>query len=256
MKQTHLGRLLGALVVALAAMAVVASAASAKPKPPYEQFAGCPTTTPGITSCVHSVVTGGKFKIGNKEVPIEKPISLTGGMGPETGPIFFNSEGGLTVVKQKVPGGVIGLTGLTWLFEFLGSEALTLYAAAELAGTPVAEGLAAQRLPIKTHMINAALGNNCYIGSNANPISLHLFATAKPTLSFDFTTEILKASNVPYVDNTFSAPGATGCVLTLFGFIPISINGLVNSASGLPAATGNEAIQNTETELVEAELVQ
>lgn len=38
-------------------------------------------------------------------------------------------------------------------------------------------------------------------------------------------------------------------MLTLFGVIPISINGLVNARSGLPAAAGtNETIQNIDTE--------
>ena len=50
---------------------------------------------------------------------------------------------------------------------------------------------------------------------------------------------------------TFSAPGASGCTLTLFGFIPISINGLVNTQSGLPAATGNETNQTIDTELTD-----
>ena len=253
--QKHLGRSLGALAMAVAAIAVFASVASAKPKPPYEQFAGCPSTTPGISSCIHSVVKSGHFKIGSKEVPIEKSIPLTGGFGELTGPISFNSEGGLGVVKQKVPGGVIGLTGLTWLAEFLGSEALTLYAAAELAGTPIAEGLEALRLPIKVHLINGALGSKCYIGSTSSPIALHLLATSKPEVAFDFETEILHVNNGGFADKTFSVPGANGCVLTLFGFIPISINGLVNSESGLPAASGNEAVQVIDTELVEAELV-
>jgi len=58
------------------------------------------------------------------------------------------------------------------------------------------------------------------------------------------------------VDNSFSAPGASGCVLTLFGFIPISINGLVNSQSGLPAAAGtNETKQEFDAELVSKKLV-
>jgi hypothetical protein len=49
----------------------------------------------------------------------------------------------------------------------------------------------------------------------------------------------------------FSAPEASGCVLTLFGFIPISINGLVDSQSGLPAAAGtNETRQKYSAELV------
>ena len=58
------------------------------------------------------------------------------------------------------------------------------------------------------------------------------------------------------MDNSFSAPGASGCVLKLFGFIPISLNGFVNEQAGLPAAAGtNEAVQNINIELALQETV-
>lgn len=107
------------------------------------------------------------------------------------------------------------------------------------------------------------LGNNCYVGTFTNPIKLNLITgttsppppnspiTGKaPKFEFNPTTEIIRQTGGEFVDNSFSAPGASGCVLTLFGFIPVSINGLVNSQSGLPAAAGtNEPRQNFEAEL-------
>ena len=68
----------------------------------------------------------------------------------------------------------------------------------------------------------------------------------EPEIEVDPTRPgVILSRNGVYVDNSFSAPTASGCVLTLFGFIPISINGLVNSQSGLPAAAGtNETVQN------------
>jgi hypothetical protein len=118
------------------------------------------------------------------------------------------------------------------------------------------------------HLENSTgvLGNSCYVGSTSNPIVLNLTTgttsppppntpiTGKnPTITFDPVLEITKASNGIYVDNSFAAPGASGCVLTLFGFIPISINGLVNAQSGLPAAAGtNETVQNFNAQLVNA----
>jgi hypothetical protein len=258
------------LITAFAAFSPVAQAET--PNPGYTQFAGCPspfTENSAIVTCVRSDITGGKFKMGNKEVPIEKPIALTGGVKEGFGPLYYNAEGGLTKAKQKVPGGVIGLTGLTWLAEFLGSDALTLYATTELAGTPIIGGLEFAILPVKVHLENSTgvLGKSCYVGSTSSPINLKLITgttappapnkpiTGKvPTLTFDPVYEITKASNGVYVDNSFSAPGASGCVLTLFGFIPISINGLVNTASGLPAAAGtNETVQNFNAQLVNAE---
>jgi hypothetical protein len=275
MKSKRYVGLLLAVVGLMTAFAAFSPAAQAKkPNPGYEQFAGCPspfTENKEIITCVRSVIKSGHFTMGSKEVPIEKPITLTGGVHNITvpGPVIFNSEGGLTKVKQKVPGGIIGLTGLTWLAEFLGIEALTLYATTELAGTPLIAGASFARLPIKVHLENSTgvLGKSCYVGSTASPIVLNLITgttsppppnkpiTGKePFLEFEPVREIQKANNGTYVDNSFAAPGANGCVLTLFGFIPISINGLVNAQSGLPAAAGtNETVQNFDAELVNAE---
>jgi hypothetical protein len=275
MKAKYQGKLLGAVVAAFFAVAMLAPIAQATtPAPGYTQFAGCPnpkTENPAVEACMNNIVKSGNFKMGNKNVPIEKPMTLSGGTNNEFENFVFNSKGGLSKVKQKVPGGVIGLTGLTWLAEFLGIEALTLYATTELAGTPVFRGVAEIDLPIKVHLENSTgvLGPKCYVGSNANPISLHLIiGTTNPPppnqpitgregdFSFDPTYEILHFKDGKYVDNSFAAPGANGCVLTLFGFIPISLNSTVNSQSGLPSPAGtNETVQIVDTELAEPSFV-
>jgi hypothetical protein len=238
------------------------------PAPGYSQFAGCPSPkseNPAISTCLTSTITGGNLHLGNKETKITVPIKLSGGIGPEGGPVFASPAGGLSKSKQKVEGGVIGLTGLTWLAEFLGSDALTLYATAELAGQPTVQTIEDITLPLKVHLENSTgvLGSKCYIGSVASPIKLHLVTgtsgklTGKePTYKFEPSTEILKATNGTFVDGTFTAPGANGCTLTLFGFIPISLNGTINLVSGLPAGSGtNYTSQNYDLEVVEAALV-
>jgi len=267
-------KLLAAVAGVVVAFAMVGPAAQAKtPNPGYSQFAGCPSPeeNASVVTCVRSDITGGHFKMGSKDVPIEKPMTLSGGVPDGFGPLFYNSSGGLTKVKQKVPGGVIGLTGLTWLAEFLGIEALTLYATTELAGTPLILGAAAAQLPIKVHLENTTgvLGKNCYVGSSSSPIVLNLttgttsppppntpISGKAPEVEFNGELEILTLKNGIFVDNSFAAPGASGCVLTLFGFIPISINGLVNTQSGLPSAAGNnETTQNFTNQIASAEMV-
>jgi hypothetical protein len=261
---------LGTAIMALVLMAPVAMAKT--PAPGYTQFAGCPSKEEKsvVTGCLNVKIKSGNFKMGSKNVPIEKPFTLSGGYDGETGAFYYNSKGGISKVKQKVPGGIIGLTGLTWLAEFLGIEALTLYATTELAGNPQPLAEPAY-LPIKVHLENSTgvLGPNCYVGSTASPINLFLttgttsppppntpITGKEPEYKFDNATEILHLDNGTFVDNSFSAPGASGCVLTLFGFIPISINGLVNTQSGLPAAAGtNETKQNFDLELVSAMMV-
>lgn len=264
MKTRPLGMLVSAVGAALIAIGILASSAFATtPAKGYERFAGCPSPAenPSVAICERAVINGGHFQMGSKDVPIVNPITLSGGALPD-GSLVANSKGGLTPVKQKVPGGVIGLTGLTWLAEFLGSEALTLYAVTELAGQPKL-GLAGEsvELPIRVHLENPVLGNSCYVGSFASPIKLNLtFNTTSPpppnkpitgTRPTEGTPDlpgVFLLQNGVLVDNSFAAPGANGCVLTLFGFIPISINGLVNAQSGLPAAAGtNETKQNVST---------
>jgi hypothetical protein len=274
MSQSKAARLLGAAVAALLAVALFAPAAqAAETAPGYEQFSGCPTVAENAETaiCVRSDVTGGHLQMGKKTVPIENPLVLSGGVNFGLEGFAAGPEGGLSKTPQKVPGGVIGLTGLTWLLEFFGSEALTLYATTELAGVPTGFTFETVTLPIKVHLTtpSGVLGNTCYIGSLSNPIVLHNTTgttnppppnepiTGKEAEFFEDTeTGILHFSNGTYVDNSFAVPGASGCVLKLFGFIPISLNGFVNEQAGLPSPAGtNEAVQDFSIELVNRELV-
>jgi hypothetical protein len=264
MRSKHLTKLLGALVAAVTAIAMVAPVAQATtPAEGYEAFAGCTSSVENINTqaCVRSVITSGHFQMGSKDVPISNPITLSGGVEAD-GNLIFNSKGGLTPVKQLVPGGVIGLTGLDWLVNFLNLEALKLYAVTELAG-PVNVAGVTLALPLKVHLINPVLGSKCYVGSVANPISLNLtlgtttppppnepITGTAPSFTFDGATGIVHGDNGTFVDNSFAAPGASGCTLTLLGFLPVSLDGIVNVQAGLPSPAGNnETVQNFDTEL-------
>jgi hypothetical protein len=272
MMRKHRAKPLGALVAIVAAIAMLAPAAqAATPAPGYENFAGCPspkTENPAITSCLRSVITGGHFKMGNKTVPITNPIELSGGTDPEGEGFDYSPAGGLQPAKQKVPGGVVGLTGFDWLLDLLSVKELELYAVTELAGTPKVPNSENVTLPIKVHLENPILGKSCYVGSNSNPIVLNLttgttsppppnepITGQAPEFTFDSILKILHGDNGIFVDNSFAAPGANGCTLNL-GIIPVPINSVVNLASGLPAAAGtNETIQNYDLETVVAKRV-
>lgn len=261
-------RLLALVGASLLAMALFVPMAQAQePAEGYEQFAGCPTPAQSetVSVCVNSEISGGHLQMGSKTVPVENPLTIRGGLNNELEGFQANSEGGLSKVKQKVPGGVIGLTGLTWLLEFFGSDALTLYAVTELAGPPTGFDFSSVTIPVKVRLETPSgiLGNSCYIGSDSNPIVLDLTTgtTSPPPPNepisgvaaeeeFDFEKGILHAKNGTFVDNAFAAPGANGCALKLFGFIPISLNGFVNSQADLPSPAGtNEAVQNYSLEI-------
>jgi len=263
-----LARLITLAGMALLAIGLFASAAQAaeEPQPGFEQFRGCPRPEEEEKAfCIRSDVKGGHLQMGSKTVPIENPLVLTGGTNPFFEEFTANSEGGLSKTKQKVPGGVIGLTGLTWLLEFFGSDALTLYATTELAGIPSNFTFGTVTLPIKVHLTTPSgiLGNSCYIGSDSSPIVLNnTTGTTEPPPpnepisgvegEFKEENEIVYFQNGVYVDNSFAAPGASGCVLKLFGFIPISLNGFVNEQAGLPSPAGNnEVVQELDIEIAQ-----
>lgn len=266
--------LLAAAVTCVAALALLVPAASFAQEPAegYEAFAGCPTPEENaeLSTCIRSDVTGGFLQMGTKTVPVENPLTISGGLNPFLEGFDYNENGGLSKVAQKVPGGVVGLTGLTWLLELLGSEALTLYGISELAGDPSNFNFGTVTLPIKVHLVNPGglLGNSCYVGSDSNPIVLNLTTgTTEPPppnepisgQETEFSVDekfIGHFDNGIYVDNSFAVPGANGCKLVLFGFIPISINGLVNQQAGLPSAAGsNTTVQEFNLELVDRTLV-
>jgi hypothetical protein len=266
----HIRKLLVAVAALVALVALVPSAASAttSPAPGYGQFVGCPNPAQATTElCFHSVFTSGELQVGKIGIPIGNPITYSGGTTPG-GNVVFNASGGMPPVPQSVPGGLVALTGLTWLPTVLSPSELEVDADIELAGTPGAPWPETFSLPIKIHLTNPVLGPNCYIGSNANPIVLDLITgtTSPPPPNKPITgteseisftpNEVIDFENGTYVDNSFAAPGANGCVLTLSEYIPISINGMINSQNGLPAAAGhNSAILDFDTELVESAVV-
>jgi hypothetical protein len=255
MRRKHLG-VLFATACAVLAVAIPSTAAAREPAPGYSAFAGCPSheENPNVEACTRSVITGAYFQMGSKNVPITNQMTLVGGLLPD-GHLAANAKGGLSQVKQQVPGGVIGLTGLDWLVNFLNIEQLKLFAVTELVGEPLL-GSTTLELPIRVHLVNPVLGNSCYAGSASNPITLQLTSettsppppnkpiTGKgPEFSFDPTTGIVHYQNGVFVDNAFAAPGASGCQLTLLGFIPINLDGLVNLEAGLPSPAGNNATE-------------
>jgi len=264
LKSKRFGRLLAVTATAATAIAVIGPAAQAAPLPGYEQFSGCPTKAEkaGTNLCQRSTITGGHFLMGSKEVTIENPITLNAGYESATGFIYYNAEGGLAPVKQEIPGGIVGLTGLDWLLKFLDVDELKVYAITELAGTPKLTG-GSLTLPIKVHLINPVLGKSCYVGSDTEPIALKLvtgttappppnepISGKAPVTKFDIKTGIVTSKEGIYVDNSFAAPAAKGCTLTI-GFIPVNIDALVNLQSGLPSPAGtNETVQNFEVEQV------
>jgi hypothetical protein len=279
-KRSRRPRLLG-VAVALAAMVTglsVASPALAEPTGEYSVFAQCPLSDASLSACLYAKTESGEFVAGNQAVPITSPITLQGGFteNEETEALtFVGAANGETLSKtpQKVPGGLLDIVkcneisneyereACEWVFEnsLTGVNATTeLAAAASSIGLNEANLLAeegtALTLPVKVHLENPLLGGECYIGSNASPIDLNLTtgATSPPspnksikgsagTTSVNSEGTILTISKNSLVNNSFAAPGVSGCGESL-SFL---LDPIVDAKLGLPAAAGhNTAILN------------
>jgi hypothetical protein len=270
--------LAGALLVALMAPASAVAAGPYHPTGEFANFSDCPLTRTTLSFCLFSEQNKGSFLIGKKTVTIEKPQVLQGGLDKATIAEelegffpFVGAEDGNTLVKtpQVVPGGLLGITAPSWwpqilkdLFnETINNGATGVTATVELAGPAsgikpnivslvTGSGIALQ-LPTKIKLNNSFLGSNCYIGSNSNPV-LFKFTTGttsppppnKPitgtpaTPSFNAAGTLLTLSGGKLVDNSFAAPGASGCGGILFSW---AVDPLVNSIVGLPAPAGTNS---------------
>jgi hypothetical protein len=271
-----------ALLTALAG----ASSAFATPKGEFAVFSDCPVTT--VNACLYAKTESGKFIVGKETVPIEKAITLQGGLlENEAGEVtFVAAKDGNTLSKtpQKVPGGLAGLVKCNEITEFLeriacevifengvtGVNATTELAApassiAVNLGNFVNQTGTALSLPVKVHLENPFLGSACYIGSNSSPIVLNLTTgtTSPPAPNKPITGstgtfeskgggEIVAFANNSLVNNSFAAPGSNGCG----GLLSFLIDPIVNSKLGLPSAAGkNTAVLNGILEQASAESV-
>jgi len=285
-------RFLGVLVVAAFAALGLCATAFATPKGEFAVFADCPVTT--ATACIHANTESGEFIVGNKTVPIEKTITLQGGLQEaETGKlVFVAAKDGNTLSKtaQKVPGGLAGLvkcneikgSGLLEkaerasceaIFEngLTGVNAITELAApassigVDLGNLLVGEGTALS-LPVKVRLENALLGGACYVGSNSSPIVLNLTTgtTAPPLPNKPIKGNPGTLSTNPEgtlltvsknsLVNNSFASPATNGCGGIFEFL---IGPIVNSTLGVPSAAGhNTAILNGTLQQAGSEIVQ
>jgi hypothetical protein len=234
-------------------------------------FKHCPLTEAII--CDVANTTGGEFVIGKKTVPISKPVLIQGGVAANGKNPVLEAEpliaavGAETFAKvpQEVPGGLAGIGGI-------GGE---VTATAELAG-PVSSVILdawnlanklnqpAVTLPLKVRLSNEILGENCYIGSDAEPIVLHLTtgktnppAGTEPISGghgapeYPAKGDIERVPGVKLVDNTFAVPGASGCGNELDSSV---VDEAIDLDIGLPAAAGsNTAILTGSAELTLAQ---
>jgi hypothetical protein len=276
--------LLAAATVSLVVLGFASSALATKPTGDFVNFGDCPLSNPEVSVCVYATTNSGEFKIGSTAVPLTKPTTLQGGLIliEELARVkFVGAADGNTLSKtpQTVPGGLLkimapeffpeflrnlfnefinkGITGVTATTELVGEVGLSL--ANQLGG----EGTALS-LPVRVHLENPFLGNNCFIGSSAHPVNVEFTTgtTSPPLPNTPITGKVgeleikdgnnlIILNNNSLVNNSFAAPAAEGCgSQILFGLFTGIIDSAVDSQLGLPSAAGhNTAILNGKQEL-------
>jgi hypothetical protein len=276
----YFGKLGGvsALALVLGVSALIAPSLASAHSGIYSRFNYCPSTNPEVRKCLQSTTVGGKVVLGKKTVPIVNPVTLQGGVGAVNEETFFakfyGATNGETLSKtaQPVPGGLSGLVNckeisLSWLrssCEAIFENGLTgVNSTLELA-RPASEikisepNLAAQDgialvLPVKVHLENPLLGSTCYIGSSSSPLMWNLTTgtTIPPKGTAPITgtggeLELLEGGLVAHlkgtnlVDNTWSAPGATGCGGWPAEYI---LDPIINASVGVPSAVGKNVAE-------------
>lgn len=272
---THRRRAAFAALSALAlAVLGLASTAQAKLTGEYTKFANCAYTNTEVRKCMYSVTTSGEVVLGSKKVPIEKSVVLQGGFskaGEDEFSKFFAATNGITLSKapQNVPGGLLGIVPeasspplVKALIKFFFENSLTgVNSTLELAKPATSirvsenhlagEFDTAVELPVMVHLENPFLGKKCFVGSSSSPITWKLTtgATSPPApnksisgsggeIEFKEEGRILELKNNKLVDNSWSAPQATGCG----GILSFLVNPIINSQLGTTTAGHNTAI--------------
>lgn len=246
-----------ALAVSLGSL-VGASSVLATPKGIFAVYEQCPTSVPGVRLCQYAEITSGEFTVGPMRIPINKTIILQGGAiqtgGPGPNEYFavpaVNGEN-MSKTELDVPGGLSTLIDCDAIkgrefyrgfrrhacrafFRHDKNDVKAIVEPAANATNPVIEDLAALILeegtgltfPVKLHLENPLLGEDCYIGSESSPIELRLTTgtTSPPPPNHPISGKvgeiseegeeelesIVNADNT-LVDNSFSVPAAEGC---------------------------------------------
>ncbi len=227
------------------------------------------------TGCVAGDIRGGSVTIGNITTPVKFPVSVqfgiwdppnatfggdnTGGIQQFVGGVLPPLAGLSAMIATKpdpIPESlttVLGCPSSNATVENLCQQAQKkggaynqVSALAQEAGQLTNFGLFTWTQRIKFKLVNPLLGSNCYIGSDNNPIVLNPQVTLgpggqfvvlpDPNPSIHPNTVVLGLTGAVATDNTFFAPGVTGCGPG--GAANIAVDQALDAGTGLPAASG------------------
>jgi hypothetical protein len=233
-------------------------------------------------ACAAGNATSGSIKVGNITTPVVRPVNVqfgfftppnaalggdnTGGVANYAGGILPPLAGVSAILVTKpdlVPESLLTALGcpgtapvvkqLCQEAKFHGGKYLDIYALAQSAGQITNFGVVSWTQRIKIQLINPLLGDNCYVGSDNNPIVLNPQLSLAPGGQFlqendpnpakHPDTSVIVITKATASDSTFTAPGVTGCGPG--GLANIAVDEAFDTSAGLPAASGTNSLSLT-----------
>jgi len=260
---------LGMVLAAAAALLVAAPAAFAVQSDQYDAFTACPTGNPQLNdpSAHFSICAAGsgnaQLKIGARTIQLQRAgvqFAVTEAETEEPdcplpGACFIKVPGSTTVeddpsaVRVGAPGSGQSNPGKGAALQVQ----ITVEAAGDVSAFSLAALLQAEtpvplfKLPIKVHVEAPWLGDDCYIGSDQQPIVLEPFIAGAPSGGEflgdpnGFGVEEIVVTGLPLVNKALAIPRAHGCGHGGANS-DARANALVNERLGLPSPSGQNEV--------------
>jgi hypothetical protein len=260
---------LGVLAAVLVAIPA-GSASAATLDGIWGPFDRCPVDSPSLLAadglsadpaCIASSSPNGSIKLGNSTATTGKTDLQLGATIADADASFSLVQpagGGIVADPVAIPGGLLGLMcpsgipAVSLLCATITNGSLNRVEATVLpAGEPSDFSLGAGlttgepivTMPVRIKLTNPLLAPGCTIGTNSNPIVLRPENTTTPSITLAFgdldgtPNDLGALVNITGTstqgDDSFAAPGATGCGLA--GLVDLAIN----AKTGLPSPAGN-----------------
>lgn len=227
----------------------------------------------GFAACVGGLATGGSIQIGNIVTPVVENVDVQFGFFiPPADANFYPAPavpplaGTSAILSTKpdplpetltqalsCPSSNATVETLCREAQANGGQYNKVYALAQEAGNISNFALLSWTQPLKFKLINPLLGGNCYIGSDETPVmvnpslslgpggSLNVENDPVPTVHPD--TFVFALTGAVASDNTFSAPGVTGCGPG--GVANVAVDDALDASSGVPSPPGTNNLTLT-----------
>ncbi|MEX2195033.1 MAG: hypothetical protein WD844_07085 [Thermoleophilaceae bacterium] len=271
-RRARLRVLFAVACVAVAAPLAFAGSANAVQSDLYDVFTACPTDDPLLNDpvfmaqsggCVASVAKpGSTFRIGENLTTTSEPSVSQWAFGSFDGeslPVVPGSTS-VTAAPQEVEGGLLGLVPPEQLAPLIDplDPVLGVQSQVQSAGDVSEWLLEPPTTRLKIKLINPVLGDNCYIGSDDDPIVLqHEDWVTEQAGMISFSPDpnglpvfVIHSLDGVISNSAFSVPEANGCGPLGLGLL----DPVINNQVGLPSPAGsNEARFLNDTHIVGAE---